>query len=403
MPDINKFAARSGRMIKEDGSIVNLADLWVGFTMGGGTLTPILDETLIVTAAASIGIANAPEYIQAIVTIDDNSIRFFASGKEPTFGEGHLLSPGAMITLNGQSEITKFRAIAQSDPAKLQVSYYTNSIQTPPQQPPINPSDTTPPSTPTGVTVVSAVNGAVNLSWDANSDPDLLGYNVYFDGVKVNASVITSTIYQRTGLTNHQTYSVQVSAVDTSLNESQKTSAFSAKPVFLDDFNRSDSTNVGAPWLEIAGDWEVKNNALELQAISTTSANEVALFDGGSGNGILKARFLTNIAQMRLNFRMWVGSGTASGYSLINRDGRYRLFSTASGGTNELGTLVKAVTPQAGDIVEVRLDGTSIACYVNGEHILNHTSDYNMTYAHHGVGSYRAIGIRYDDVTWERL
>jgi len=85
------------------------------------------------------------------------------------------------------------------------------------------------PNKPTGLSV-TAGDKQVTLSWTANTEADLAGYNVYRDGVKINNSLIAKTTYNNTGLTNGTTYSYQVSAVDTAGKESEKSSSVSATP-----------------------------------------------------------------------------------------------------------------------------------------------------------------------------
>ncbi len=53
-------------------------------------------------------------------------------------------------------------------------------------------------------------------------------YNVYRDGVKITEA--TTNSYQDTGLTNGQSYTYQVSAVDTDGNEGQKSEEVSGTP-----------------------------------------------------------------------------------------------------------------------------------------------------------------------------
>ncbi|CAM3084705.1 fibronectin type III domain-containing protein [Paenibacillus lupini] len=89
--------------------------------------------------------------------------------------------------------------------------------------------DTTPPAVPTGLTA-SAGSSQVTLSWSANTDSDLQGYNLYRGTTKLNTTLISGTTYTATGLTNGTSYSFQVSAVDTSSNESAKTTAVNATP-----------------------------------------------------------------------------------------------------------------------------------------------------------------------------
>lgn len=81
------------------------------------------------------------------------------------------------------------------------------------------PKDSWPPDVPQRV-VTTGLDGQVEVKWDANTDSDLAGYNLYQDGVKVNTALITDPIYSVTGLTNGITYVYTVTAVDTSGNES---------------------------------------------------------------------------------------------------------------------------------------------------------------------------------------
>ena len=95
--------------------------------------------------------------------------------------------------------------------------------------------DTTPPAAPTGL-AATAGDAQVGLSWNANSEGDLDGYNVYratSSGgpfTKLNGSLVTTTSYNDSGLTNGTTYYYVVTAFDTSANESQTSAEVSATP-----------------------------------------------------------------------------------------------------------------------------------------------------------------------------
>ncbi len=82
------------------------------------------------------------------------------------------------------------------------------------------PPDTTPPAQVTGLTVTTVSSTQLDLSWNPVSDPDLSHYNIYRDGVLI--ATTTATTYSDTGLTPSTTYTYEVSAVDTSGNEGQK-------------------------------------------------------------------------------------------------------------------------------------------------------------------------------------
>lgn len=80
----------------------------------------------------------------------------------------------------------------------------------------------TPPAAPTGLVVVPG-NEKLTLTWDANRESDLAGYNVYLNGTKV-AGPVTTRQYVFSGLKGGTSYTVSVSAVNKSSIESSKTS-----------------------------------------------------------------------------------------------------------------------------------------------------------------------------------
>jgi len=95
--------------------------------------------------------------------------------------------------------------------------------------------DVTPPGAPTGL-VATPSTELVDLSWNANSESDLDGYNVYRSTTsggpytKVNGGLLSTASYTDTGLTSGTTYHYVVTAVDTSANESSDSSEASATP-----------------------------------------------------------------------------------------------------------------------------------------------------------------------------
>jgi fibronectin type 3 domain-containing protein/N-acetylneuraminic acid mutarotase len=95
---------------------------------------------------------------------------------------------------------------------------------------PVASSDTTPPAAPANVSA-SPGDGRVNVTWSANTEPDLAGYNVYrstSSAVSLTSPLNGATLLKVTslldgGLTNGTTYYYAVQAVDTSGNKATST------------------------------------------------------------------------------------------------------------------------------------------------------------------------------------
>lgn len=94
--------------------------------------------------------------------------------------------------------------------------------------------DTTPPATPTGLTVLSASPAGVQLEWDAVAgDPTLYGYEVLRSetdgGPYTTLALITDPGYNDTAVVENTTYYYVVRAVDTAFNRSDNSDQVSAE------------------------------------------------------------------------------------------------------------------------------------------------------------------------------
>jgi len=91
------------------------------------------------------------------------------------------------------------------------------------------------PAAPTGLSAASGI-GIVLLNWNDNSEPDFNGYNVYRSitsgsgYVKLNSSLLNSSDYNDTNVSNGTTYYYVVTAVDTAGLESVNSGEVSATP-----------------------------------------------------------------------------------------------------------------------------------------------------------------------------
>jgi len=90
----------------------------------------------------------------------------------------------------------------------------------------VAPPDTTPPAQVTGLTVATVSSSQLNLSWSANTEPDVKNYRVYRSTASGGPYTLIASpaanSYSDTGLAAATTYYYVVSAVDTSGNEGLK-------------------------------------------------------------------------------------------------------------------------------------------------------------------------------------
>ncbi len=97
------------------------------------------------------------------------------------------------------------------------------------------PQDMTPPAAPQGLQAVAG-DGTVDLSWIANGESDLAGYDVYRGTSsgshpdKLNAALLVAATFSDTTAVNGTTYYYVVTAVDTIGNESDDSNEASATP-----------------------------------------------------------------------------------------------------------------------------------------------------------------------------
>lgn|GEM_PF-6686677 len=77
----------------------------------------------------------------------------------------------------------------------------------------------TAPSKPTGFSVTNQ-SGKVKLTWNANPESNISGYNIYRDTTgysgyqKMNAAIVTGTTYEDTLVTAYHTYYYKITAVN---------------------------------------------------------------------------------------------------------------------------------------------------------------------------------------------
>jgi hypothetical protein len=209
------------------------------------------------------------------------------------------------------------------------------------------PPDTTPPAVPSGLTGTSG-NTQVSLSWTAVADPDLSGYFVWKDGVKVNATKMTGTSYTVTGLTNGVNYSFQVSSVDANGNESNRSTSLSLQPIPPPDTTPPDApTNLTG----VAGDKQA--------TLSWTSATAT----DKSGYNVYRNGIKQNLTLISATTYLQTGlsNGTAYTYTVKTVD--------TSGNESAAASNSVVVTPVLAPVplgMTLSANGTSIIVSVTG-------------------------------------
>ena len=87
-------------------------------------------------------------------------------------------------------------------------------------------ADTEAPDAPTAVRTADVTETTAKVAWaEASDNVGVVGYNVYVNGTQVNDTLVATTEYVLTGLTEGTEYTVEVEAVDTNNNVSAKAAA----------------------------------------------------------------------------------------------------------------------------------------------------------------------------------
>lgn len=153
--------------------------------------------------------------------------------------------------------------------------------------------DTEAPTAPTGLVSSNLAATSVTLNWNASTDNvGVTGYDIYQNGVKINAAIVTATIYDVTDLIQATSYSFYVKALDGAGNVSANSNSINlttpdiqapTAPSGLASSNLT-STSLTLNWTASADNvgvtgYDVYRNGTKINvtAVATTSYNVTGL------------------------------------------------------------------------------------------------------------------------------
>jgi hypothetical protein len=161
---------------------------------------------------------------------------------------------------------------------------------------------------------------------------------------------------------------------------------------FSDDFNRADSTDLGAGWVEVSGDWSIASNQLSPGAAGGTILVRAATAMATSDNFAQVTIAATTSASQGLWCRG--NSDLTSGYAWRNNGSNWSLFSVVAGAFTNIGTYSAAAV--AGDVAKVQAVGSTIKGFVNGVERVSVVNSAVATGTTVGVRSDSTSGLKYD-------
>lgn len=164
---------------------------------------------------------------------------------------------------------------------------------------------------------------------------------------------------------------------------------------FTDDFNRTNSSDLGAGWVEVSGDWAIDTNRLSPGA----SGGTIILRAAAAMDSNDHYAQVTIAATTSASHGVWCrgSSNLSSGYLWRNDGSTWDLFSVVGGSFTNLGTYAAAAAP--GDVAKVQAVGSTIKALVNGVERVSLTNTHVTTGTSVGLRSESTNAIRFDDFT----
>ncbi|HJP81468.1 MAG TPA: hypothetical protein VJ841_03695 [Candidatus Saccharimonadales bacterium] len=164
--------------------------------------------------------------------------------------------------------------------------------------------------------------------------------------------------------------------------------------IYSDNFNRADSTTVGANWTEVADDWSIKSDALA-PGLTTTG---VILYNQPLDTADHYAEIAMSVASTT-SMGVFARSDLAGNnfYLLRSNGTSWNLFTNISGTFTSIGSY--AATLANGDVARIQCVGSIIKAFINGVERISVTNAAITTGTYTGIRSTQSSTARYDNFT----
>jgi len=160
---------------------------------------------------------------------------------------------------------------------------------------------------------------------------------------------------------------------------------------FADDFNRADSSNLGAGWVEVSGDWSIVSNQLSPGNAGGTILLRAAT-DAATDDNFAQATIAATAAASQ-GVACRTNANLSTGYLWRNNGTSWDLFT--------LGTFVLlatyAVAAAPGDVARVQAVGSTIKAFVNGVERASVTDTTYTTGKSSGIRADSTNALRFDN------
>ena len=191
-------------------------------TEQGNALALAADGKIVVTGSAFKTFATPPDFALVRYNSDGSLDTGFGNGGTITNDIAGGTDVAQAIAIQDDGRIVAAGRSFRSNFDLTLARYRNEGVPTP------TPTDTTPPTAPTGLTATfNSATNAIDLSWIAATDNvAVTGYRIYRDGGPVAVATVTGTTFSDAGITG--THSYQVTAIDAVGNESALSNIASA-------------------------------------------------------------------------------------------------------------------------------------------------------------------------------